>query len=167
MSKLKTKIDEKRIARLKMIMSKEKITQNELAEKIGITQQNLSRIMCKKQGLTEPLAIRIIDEYPDYSVAWLLGYDGMEWISVNDRLPDSAGVAVIVAAVNRFGQIDVFTAFQGYGDFEWYTMEATKMDNTYNKVSPNWKITHWMPLPEPPEGGNQNGKRRIHKRIQV
>ena len=75
-----------------------------------------------------------------------------QWISVKDRLPDSAGASVIVTAVNRFGQVSVFTAFQGYGDFKWYTMETTKMDDdTCNMVSSNWTITHWMPLPEPPE----------------
>jgi hypothetical protein len=80
--------------------------------------------------------------------------DNNGWISVKDRLPDSAGVAVLVSATSQYGQQHVFEAFIGYGDFIWYTMDCTKMENrriTCNEVSNHWKITHWMPLPEPPK----------------
>lgn len=80
------------------------------------------------------------------------------WISVKDRYPDAAGVAVLVSATSQYGQQHVFEAFIGYGDFTWYTMDCTKMGNrriTCNEVSNNWKITHWMPLPEPPKEDGQ------------
>lgn len=81
-----------------------------------------------------------------------------KWISVKDRYPDAAGVAVLVSATSQYGQQHVFEAFIGYGDFTWYTMDCTKMGNrriTCNEVSNNWKITHWMPLPEPPKEDGQ------------
>ena len=69
------------------------------------------------------------------------------WISVDNELPDAAGVGVLVNAVNRFGQDSIFIAFQGYGDFKWYTMDATKMaGDKDNSVNVAWKITHWMPI---------------------
>lgn len=76
------------------------------------------------------------------------------WISVKDRLPETAGYACLVTAVNRFGQKVVFEAFTGYGDFMWYTYDVTKMKDhrlADNSVSDAWTITHWMEMPEPAE----------------
>jgi len=76
-----------------------------------------------------------------------------KWIPVEERMPEGAGYACLVCAVNRFGQQDVFEAFTGYGDFKWYTYDATKMKypSRNNEVSEAWKITHWMEKPLPPE----------------
>lgn len=78
-----------------------------------------------------------------------------EWISVKDRLPEVAGYECLVSAVNCFGQRFVFTAFTGYGEPGWWTNDKTRMrreiDEADNRLSPVWKVTHWMPLPEPPE----------------
>ena len=74
------------------------------------------------------------------------------WISVKDRLPDAAGYECLVSGVNCFGQRFVFTAFTGYGKPGWWTNDITRMrreiDETDNRLSPAWKITHWMPMPE-------------------
>lgn len=75
------------------------------------------------------------------------------WISVKDRLPDAAGVPVLVTAVNTYGQNDVFEAFMGYGDFKWYTENVTRMSKKTDEVSEAWTITHWMEKPEPAEEG--------------
>lgn len=69
-----------------------------------------------------------------------------QWISVQDRLPDMCGCKCLVAAVNKFGQTDVFTAFTGYmerGKLEFHSAEPIH-------EIPAWTITHWMPLPKPP-----------------
>ena len=74
------------------------------------------------------------------------------WISVKNRLPESAGVATLVTAVNTHGQKCVFEAFIGYGDMRWYTLDTTKMQkNGSNRVDSCWTITHWMAMPEPAE----------------
>ena len=78
------------------------------------------------------------------------------WISVKDRLPDAAGVPVLVTAVNTYGQNDVFEAFMGYGDFKWYTENVTRMSKKTDiscEVSEAWTITHWMVKPNPAEEG--------------
>ena len=70
-----------------------------------------------------------------------------QWISVNDRLPDACGFPCLLCGENSFGQIRVFEGFTGYmerGKFEWHS-------NQKDIDIDVWTITHWMPLPEPPE----------------
>ena len=80
-----------------------------------------------------------------------------EWISVKDRLPESAGLKVLVAAKSDESVIQtmaVFTAFLGYGDWKWYTQDVGFMKNAKlhdNEIHPCWTITHWMLPPEPPK----------------
>ena len=72
--------------------------------------------------------------------------ESRQWISVEDRLPDMCGFKCLVVGANRFGQVDVFTAFTGYmerGKLEFHSCEPTH-------EIPAWTVTHWMPLPEPP-----------------
>lgn len=80
------------------------------------------------------------------------------WISVKDRLPESAGLKVIVCAKTVQESVlqtkAVFVAFLGYGDGKWYTpdvdfMASAKTMNDH--VHPVWEITHWMFSPEPPK----------------
>ena len=66
-----------------------------------------------------------------------------EWISVKDRLPDAEG-RYIVYAQNLTGyeplENPVFVALFAFG--EWI----------FDKWGDN-RVTHWMPLPAPPEEG--------------
>jgi hypothetical protein len=77
------------------------------------------------------------------------------WISVKDRLPDAAGVEVLVLAHNNYYDTYVmFIAFLAYGEIKWCTYDTTKMTlerPTDNTVNERLTITHWMPLPELPE----------------
>jgi hypothetical protein len=67
----------------------------------------------------------------------------MEWISVNDRLPEKC-IDVIVAKQN--GRVFAMTFRQERGDkcmkFHWLGEGGW-----YDQHS---QVTHWMPLPEPP-----------------
>ena len=76
------------------------------------------------------------------------GVTVQEWISVEDRLPDSCGFPCLLCGENSFGQIRVFEGFTGYmerGQFEWHS-------NQKDIDIDVWTITHWMPLPQPPKG---------------
>ena len=76
------------------------------------------------------------------------GVTVQEWVSVDDRLPDSCGFPCILCGENSFGQIRVFEGFTGYmecGKFEWNS-------NQKDVDIDLWKITHWMPMPQPPKG---------------
>ena len=61
-----------------------------------------------------------------------------EWISVDDRLPEDYRELVLACRVGINGP-QMFTAF--YGDADWAIMLAGHVDD----------VTHWQPLPEPPE----------------
>lgn len=69
-----------------------------------------------------------------------------QWISVKDRLPEDMGaVLVIVSGTPRKNiTLDGAYEFGEYDPDEGWILE----------MWPEWKdatVTHWMPLPEPPE----------------
>ena len=70
--------------------------------------------------------------------------DKPRWIPVTERLPEHEyGESTSVLTVDLYGVMRV-TYFDG-GNWCWPTGEAL----TTTRVAP---ITHWMPLPEPPNG---------------
>lgn len=71
-----------------------------------------------------------------------------EWISVEERLPDVCGMPVLMVAENEYGQTNVVKGFTGYTcPIDFCTNEIE-----YYSIWHAWKVTHWMPLPEPPKG---------------
>ena len=64
-----------------------------------------------------------------------------EWISVDDRLPEfSVPVLARCFYHGKWMTLVCHTSKENFG--EWYTNEVCQ-----------WvKVTHWMPLPEPPKG---------------
>ena len=76
------------------------------------------------------------------------GVTVQEWISVDDRMPESCGFPCLLCGENSFGQIRVFEGFTGYmerGKLEWHS-------NQKDIDIDVWTITNWMPLPHPPKG---------------
>ena len=67
---------------------------------------------------------------------------GMEWISVKDRLPEE-GVPVLVTGVVKKGDHPYLVDYIYKDDWFWWPMN-------YNRTR-GFVITHWMPLPAPPE----------------
>lgn len=63
-----------------------------------------------------------------------------EWVSVEDRLP-TPGERVIATDEQFVGEgyIDSCCRWYRYGGFEWRFFDIER------------DVTHWMPLPEPPE----------------
>ena len=81
--------------------------------------------------------------------------DEMIWISVNDRLPESSNNIVLAICLDDINDYsypytsDEAQSIAFYSNLHWWdeTMpEECKEDNIIEDV------THWMPLPEPPEG---------------
>lgn len=76
-----------------------------------------------------------------------------EWISVKDRLPEKIANKVIVCCKNGyvgFGHYEKFNGFQ-----TWYNLESQKPFTDWDlKNCETYEVTHWMPLPQPPEEEN-------------
>ncbi len=73
------------------------------------------------------------------------GVTVQEWISVDDRLPEYSndGFADAVLVTDGFVQHMAYFARGG----EWRFAESGEIKE------PMWyRITHWMPLPQPPKG---------------
>jgi len=68
----------------------------------------------------------------------------MEWISVNDRLPETSQNVIIIRFSN--GRFYLPDMAEYYGGQFFPTLQMP--DGT--DFNADW-ITHWMPLPEPPK----------------
>lgn len=70
-----------------------------------------------------------------------------KWIPVTERLPDEAGTPVLVSATNCYDQTHIVKAFLDYDAPDFFRTNEKEYDGTWGA----WEVTHWMPLPEPPE----------------
>lgn len=69
-----------------------------------------------------------------------------EWISVKDRLPEDMGEVLVIVSGKPHENITLDGAYEiaEYDPVEGWILE----------MWPEWRsgvVTHWMPLPEPPE----------------
>ena len=71
----------------------------------------------------------------------------MKWISVEDRLPGDG--KRVLAYCNKTGKYFVGHVSNHYLSDEVYWWHEGARGAMYTVTS---KVTHWMPLPEPPEG---------------
>ena len=73
-----------------------------------------------------------------------------QWISVKDRLPDYMGEVLVIVSGKPHENITLDGAYEiaEYDPVEGWILE----------MWPEWcsgVVTHWMPLPEPPEKGTR------------
>ena len=68
------------------------------------------------------------------------GVTVQEWISVDDRLPEAGGYVVCIAKRNPFSRFIPMAA-------------RIERNGWVNPITEQYisEITHWMPLPDPPE----------------
>ena len=68
------------------------------------------------------------------------------WIPCSERLPESCTDATYLAYVPSFGAVDIADYHPDVDEWDFMGLPVT--------------VTHWMPLPEPPEmdGGAENGR---------
>ena len=68
----------------------------------------------------------------------------MNWISVKDRLPVNDDEVLVIG--EGWDGMYWWRIYFVDADGQWYTIEG----DTVNDLSAK-RITHWMPLPEPPK----------------
>lgn len=66
----------------------------------------------------------------------------MNWVKCSERLPE-LGVKVLIATVDKDFWVAERNDWDGKEDCEW------SWDHGFNDLEPD-RVTHWMPLPEPP-----------------
>ena len=74
MARPRAKINDKRCMRLKQLIGERKITQTQLSEETGISQQAISAMVQGKANVTETTSAAIVRLFPEYSTEWLLGF---------------------------------------------------------------------------------------------
>lgn len=73
----------------------------------------------------------------------------MQWISVKDRLPNNKGCYLLTVKHWFDGETVVREAY-------WNGEDWLSCDDRRYKITP--RVTHWMPLPEPPKEVNDGNK---------
>ena len=71
-----------------------------------------------------------------------------EWIGVKDRMPNNEESVLIVYKM-QYRTLITAAKYHRVGSVEWWTPVVTNPITGSNLYSPF--ITHWMPLPNPPE----------------
>lgn len=106
-------------------------------------------------GLEEKIAdhllangVTISDCIHDCKNCWKTQLCNPKWIPVTEKYPDVCGFPVLVVAVNRYGQRKIVKGFTDYECPVDFLTNEKEFDNCWHM----WKVTHWMPLPEPPKG---------------
>lgn len=79
--------------------------------------------------------------------------DGCKWIPVAERLPDGEELVMIHC---KNGAMFVGYCGKQYCDYERRWRIKTALNST--KLLNLGRVTHWMPLPEPPKEGVNDGK---------
>lgn len=64
----------------------------------------------------------------------------MEWISVEDRLPEKSGYYLIFADIDYMGVVLYSAKHKAFNAWDGF-------DNARHSID----VTHWMPVPEPPK----------------
>lgn len=71
------------------------------------------------------------------------GVTVQEWISVKDRLPEEKGEYLVAYHPCYWDDVKEYVTYTGIDTFRGKTTWAKKKFQ---------RITHWMPLPQPPKG---------------
>ena len=94
---------------------------------------------------TDPETGSFTEYLADYLIA--NGVTVQEWVSCKDRLPKETGNVLAIVSGNPYKNITLDRAYElaEYDPDEGWIIE----------MWPEWEgavVTHWMPLPEPPNG---------------
>ena len=101
--------------------------------------EKLTHILTSDPEMLKNLNVSTIKLYRLIDKMIANGVTVQEWISVKDRLPED--ICPVLVALEGLG-----TAFNGwYHDGKWWTVGAGTRPFKQ-------KVTHWMPMPQPPKG---------------
>lgn len=87
-----------------------------------------------------------------YHAGYQAGYengkrDAVKWISVKERLPNIGEDVLVLVGADMF-VMALARKDQETADIEWVDAQGY--------IAEMWEVTHWMQLPPPPEGGQDD-----------
>jgi len=93
MARKQTEVNPIRGERLRSLLGRHGMEQQELANRIGYTKEHISYIINGKRNLTQEVAEAIVKIFPETRIGWLLGYEEHE--TNDDLILDVANEFVI------------------------------------------------------------------------
>lgn len=96
-------------------------------------------------------AVQAVSDACILAVAALREQEQRRWIPVTERLPETDGI-YIVCDCRLNGNPWIHAAGFRKATSSWCELHGVCYDDGYGRYSEQDKITHWMPLPEPPKG---------------
>jgi hypothetical protein len=105
---------------------------------IQLDKTNFSLTVMQSNKTDIPQTIVVKKEKAHELHAWLTDQLGLGWVSVEDRLPDYDVTCILLI------DGDVFVGYYSKTFKSWYMHEE-------EQLMPCGFVTHWMPLPQPPE----------------
>lgn len=109
--------------------------------------EEIGDIMINHGPVTE--SYDVVDYYAEK--LYEAGYRKQEWISVEERLPDETRGYLVVLDGE---EIDIRLFNSKNDPYQTWPSMLNKflfLNNRCDRTSEN-RVTHWMPLPEPPKG---------------
>ena len=93
----------------------------------------------------EGYGMDLVERQADHLIA--NGVTVQEWISVKDRLPENDVMVIGFTPCDGFMFVGYYHEESKYDWKAWMIITAMRSTKVMKK-----KVTHWMPLPEPPKG---------------
>ena len=92
----------------------------------------------RKEGTARVVGKRYVNTIANHLIAH--GVTVQEWIPVTERLPEESGMYIITANDGHAQRVS-FVQWQ-------------KKNRIWNLTGARsyWRVTHWMPMPQPPKG---------------
>lgn len=86
------------------------------------------------------MSVKKSDEQLKQEIAEIRRFvDGEQWIPADERTPEASGTYIVCCKEQDLKHVTFAKFYKKLGYWE------LKGSRTF------WKVTHWMPLPEPPE----------------
>lgn len=107
MAKQKQNINRKSQERIKILCNELRITQKQLSEMSGVSENTLSKIATGKGPLTRQVAELIVEVCPIYRVEWLLGFDDAPHNATALNDPENESAKKILAAISFLNELNI------------------------------------------------------------
>lgn len=107
--------------------------------------EKLVTIFCSVLGVEPDFSNAEAMEFVEGLIA--KGVTAQEWISVDDRLPENDVMVIGYTPCDGFMFVGYYHEEPKYDWKVWRIVTAMRSTKVMTK-----KVTHWMPLPQPPKG---------------